>query len=850
MRIHKKLTRIVQTAAVIATLYAIPAYAQYHCEFTPVGAPICPPGTPLMLTCPLCPPPGIPRVTNDDSVYAKARTINQLREQLNELNTNINNVKEQTLNSFGKGGKRGYQFESDEWARIMASTAYGDSTMRPNPEVSDDADFAKTVDEVMASLYIRSDTSAPADQQLKMREKRKKIYDRLVVIANAKAEYAETLVRDPNSGKSVNRKMWEAVADQMKDSKDLREDTLVLASAKRATLSQEMRKTDLYATLTQLRSMRRIMDDEVILPSEYYDAAAQSARAAASSGSSRIDDMQSLINSTSIFNSTSNTQDVTPGTPEYTYRSELIRRVQVDFGIQLGSIVNSCRLDPARNDPHRDGYCPSNPNDPTKLDASPEAQRRLFLLGNVSHCACYDRESLSGKQPGELVFNTPYSRAQSISMMHNYVAHMNTMQQDVKLLDDMVACSHWADQQAADFKERVKPDLTRAMGFFGGGVTDHGPYRDPNPALGPIMNALSRLAPLPYYNVNADPSAIAASALNRHRDMANAACSIADALMQQPQDYFDEGAQRCVPRQVFDPSSGRSRMEYCLANDLNPPQSRMALAPVNIPFNGGQQRRYVIPGDQCRQNLLWGGRMIGPPLGNLAKWLQAEKIADMWYNTACGTDRNNPNVACGSNDNRYSAERERVDLRAEMDEVSRSFWARLQGLNDADDRAAANSSSATSRTGETAYLDPVAPSPNATSLRTNRGKNKAQQAISKQVEKLQAEIQDRYRRLAQFEAEAAAISPGTPLDSGLVSLKQHMNAQAARRRADLQKLDQFVAAMTSPANQSCIIRFEPTETQPVTIDCPNRPDDQFLCYNKPFTPGRPQVYWSPDIVDQ
>ena len=155
------------------------------------------------------------------------------------------------------------------------------------------------------------------------------------------------------------------------------------------------------------------------------------------------------------------------------------------------------------------------------------------------------------------------------------------------------------------------------------------------------------------------------------------------------------------------------------------------------------------------------------------------------------------------------------------------------------------------------------PAPNATSLRTSGGKNRGRQQISQQVTKLQEEITSRYRELDEFEAEMRAMADPQGNDATAINIrnwKANMLRQAVQRRMDLQKLDKLILAVNDPANRNCTIAFDPDppppatsgepQREPVTVNCRNREPETFFCYNKPYTAGRPQVYWAPDILDQ
>jgi len=90
---------IVLLAGLLWGLVSTSAYASPMCIFTPNGTPICTP--PFNLTCPVCPPPGFPKLTFEvDSIPAFGEIIGGLGT-LNDIKSDILSVQENIQEAFG-----------------------------------------------------------------------------------------------------------------------------------------------------------------------------------------------------------------------------------------------------------------------------------------------------------------------------------------------------------------------------------------------------------------------------------------------------------------------------------------------------------------------------------------------------------------------------------------------------------------------------------------------------------------------------------------------------------------------------------------------------------------------------
>jgi len=560
-------------------------------------------------------------------------------------------------------------------------------------------------------------------------------------------------------------------------------------------------------------------------------------------------------------------------------------------------------------DPSQDGYCPPDPNNPAATDFSAEALDRLKRVGNVSHCPDYNERGYSGRQPREVLFNTPASRAEAIAELHNTVNLVRGYIDAIRNFDDVVQCSNWANTQADYFWGIVKSHLGNAP--F--------PQNSLEAVKAPLFNAIDKRATtlnggwsIDYNLKTTDPVGMqnyARGTLTRFQHMASAACTVADTLMTAPGQIYNRAqagqGQNCVPtiaRYLL--PDNRPEYDFCLGQSW-PSGQRQSLAPMNIPNErqdaGGMVAdeilyfQQVVPsswnlGDQCRITYSYAGVMADPPLGSLGKWYQAEKIADKWYEDACGVPRAG-NARCGSNPSVQSAQYYRDDLNREMAKANEKFWAIVQGLNDADSRLAFERKPTTGGYGETAYIPPNIPQ---NDLRTAQGMANAKAAIAAQVELLRAELDERRRNLAKAESDAVALGEK---NDGIEAYKEWLRRSReniATSRAGLDNLQKFTDQTQDAKYAKCKLGFgvdlsnipsgmtvengmitqttpydaadypawkdantpanrNPTAIvrgnfEPITPDCPIETPQSFLCLDKSFTP-RGRVYYSPNIVD-
>lgn len=912
---------------VIATWVAMskPAHAQYWCEYLPNGSPICmPPPMDDWERCPLCPNPGIIKLTSDQSSIAEAA---KLAEQLGKTLEEYNKFMKSLGNAVDayQGPNDNDPIPSDAMALIIANAAkytHSDRALIHLDLSAQDMQDPRKVQKAIIRTYFTQNPNPSITEVLEIRQRRKQALGRAVLLTLSKAKAVETLgVTRPDEKLPHPYEMIRLFTVEAQKATTFRRQAKLIGAGLRMEQSMQIVMGDLLATWQQMRELVTLQSmpvtmgpvliavDDVPPPDPYGN----------------YNNVNNRVYDNGPNGNPSAFPDPQPGSVQHMLRQNMIERLQVPMPAASSGQNQTRHLAPdqvqilasydlpqqkiIRNNttvigPGADGYCPPDPNNPHQVDFSPQALDRLARLGNVSRCTAYTEKGYSGKQPGEALFNTPAHRAQQIADLHNIIKDVQEYQRIMKNYDDVVQCANWSNLQAEHFWLRV----TQVLG--------NAPYpADRIGELKPILmtametsvQQLNGGVPMDYNYRTVDMPTLnryAAATLGRFRHMGQAACAIADRIMTTPAQFLDlgpPGSRNCVPRPIAtadtdgNGSKDKTFYSFCLGNDY-PQGQRMSLAPAAIPdddrrqksFIGGDPNPYymkVLPGDECVIPTSFRGAVANPPIGALAKWYQAEKIADKWYEDSCGWRRDEAGV-CGTKPDTLSAQTARDDANRQIMEMNEKFWAMVQGLNDADDRLAYEQNPTLNNFGETAFLSPYVPERD---LRTEQGRNNARAAIAEHVQRLRADLSGRRTAIDRALIDATALGRDNVGSQLYAEWLRRTQANSAVAKQGLENLLTFAAQTENPEWHRCELGFGvditnlPTNVinqngeiglqdtnfnpnapvpryedepqpllrenyAPITPLCPPVVREEYLCLNKPFTP-RNGVYFTPSMLD-
>ncbi len=877
----------------VYSLQAPPVLAQYMCEFTPVGTPIClPPPVDDWERCPLCPNQGMLKLTDDNEQVAKGMLLLEQTQHIVEQYQKLTEIMDDiTKTMTGEGDND--DLRTDFYAETIAKMAdyYHEdrALIHVNLSAQEMRDPRK-VDSRILEAYYSKVPNPSVEAQMAIRQRRAEALGRSLQLVLAKSEAVRAIAEPaPDGSASHTQRALEAFEWEITHADTLTRLYNVIAAGIRLRMALRVVIADLQATKNQFLALQKLQDAPITAAPQ----AVMRDDAPIIDPYERYSAVQDEVAANSADASPSHIYNPSPGSGDYLIRFDMVKSLNVDMGFRVangsggtdpvpdggsGMLLNASQMDSGR-----DGYCPEDPNRPGYADFSPAAMDRLSRLGNPSHCIYYSENGRSGGQPQEPLFNTPASRAAVIAELHNTVIQIADMQQAALGFDDIMQCSAWSNTQADHFWTQVANTL---------GTTR--PFPNPNLARAPLLNRMISLDPFAYNLPETTLESAhdhAANLMTRFQRMSNAACRVSETLMASPKDILDLEPERrnCTMETWcryyggggwYRGSCANPRYVYCISNNY-PNSTRMTLAPANIPndrLNDTSDPNYrkVIVGDQCRIQYSFRGAVANPPLGQMGKWFQSEKVADKWYEDACGVGRRS-GLECGSNPDVFSAKINRDRVNEDIKKLNEKFWAMVQGLNDADDRLAFEQNPRGTDSGETAFLSPYTPGGDLT---TTAGAANAALAIADHTNRLRQDVQQRLNNLATVTAQADAVGAGNDNSEAYRTWRQRQQASIDQNRGQLNNLLEFANQISNPANRSCQLGFGVlvdstadvttvrdgiltvntdaplgnagaeyyADYRPLPPKCPTNIARQFLCLNKPFA-ARPVVYFSPEIKD-
>ncbi|TAH32319.1 MAG: hypothetical protein EYC62_09305 [Alphaproteobacteria bacterium] len=883
-------------ALAACVLQAPPVLAQYECEFTPVGTPIClPPPVDDFERCPLCPNPGMLKLTDDNEQLAKGRAlleqVNHIVEQYQKLNEIMDDI-----TSTLTGDHDTDDFRTDFYSQSIAAIAdyhHEDRALiHINLSAQEMRDPRKVNSRVLQTYYSREHPDM--ETQLAIRKRRAEAYARSVGLMLAKAEAVKAIVQpSPDGEKSHTQRAIEAYEWEITHADTIGRLYGVVAAGLRLRMALHVVTADLLATRNQFLSLQQLQSAPIVAAPQAY----MKDDAPIIDPYERYSAAQDEIANAGPDASPSHIYNPSPGSGDYLIRFEMVHNLNLNMGFRssdgnggmqelpnhggVPDVHPGALLDATQLDQGRDGYCPQDPDHPGHADFTAAAMDRLQRLGNPSHCVYYSENGHSGAQPQETLFNTASSRAAVIAELHNTVIQIADMQQAALGFDDIMQCKAWSQTQADHFWGQVAATL------------GHSPFPDPNMAKASLLNRMISIDPFAYNLPEPTVESAtqhASNLMSRFQRMSNAACRVSETLMASPRDILnlEPGGHNCTMQTWCRNYNGgwyrgnceNPRYVYCINNNY-PSGTRMTLAPANVPndrLEDASDPNYhkVIVGDQCRIQYSFRGAVANPPLGLMGKWFQSEKVADKWYEDACGVGRRSGRE-CGSNPDVFSAKINRDRVNEDIKKLNEKFWAMVQGLNDADDRLAFEQNPRGTDSGETAFLSPYVPSRD---LSTSEGAANAAIAIADQISRLRQDVQQRLRNLDAAVAHVDATADGNANSEAYRTWRQRQLEQIEINRTQLNNLLAFANQVMDSNNRSCRLGFGvyvdssadvttvhdgvlkvnteiPLGTaeaeyyenyRPLPPKCPTNIAREFLCLNKPFT-SRPAVYFSPEIKD-
>lgn len=825
------------------------AAAQTYCAFYPHGGPICePPGNPLRVTCPLCAVPSYPRLNSDGQQQALKQAIKEIKETATVVQETYKNISDVTQDMWGRAGQED-DMASDELLRGIVYPQYLQQYY-PNPDVDPEADMGTIAQQIADSQFAAP--SAVIIDQLALRRKREQIFGKQVLYSNAIALHTKSVTQTTQFGPAVGDQVGELLRQQVRDA--IQENNVrALLAARGATLraiyAMQNRQMGVLATMLTTESLEKFQNGGVDMkPPRFASADSENSAIQLASKDQKQPRTAMRLASDEPIEYTGESSVAFP-------KNAVMAQAQGGSGggdstypvmqrlYQVQDSLSSARLAIPTQTP--------GINVPTGF--TPDAQlAEMQALNFKLPAQKEEREAYKNSVLSRAIMIEKMHNQRLLAKLNiNAIQHMD----DTIACHEFSKTQLERVRQL--IVPRLRLVAGRFGGFpWGGGspATTIGaytqtaaPWTHPSyPAQKTNLDlAFEAIAGRPASDYHYVPETQQCSEhyeatdpgvtgrlltydttrfedyITRHRSAAVAGCMVADLMMRGTQAPNPRMfTTTCTPRMVRD-SEGSSDMTYCLEDN-----NRQVLAPLIIPnrpdLSTEDEIDDIVPGNyrspmgsvgaQCLQRVRMSRYAVndtatiingitvthpdgsytvqsnyytaanpGPPIGLLGKWLQAYKIERYWADNRYGKlAANQPPSGCqmaylGSEIFKRRAQAKLADIGQKHNEI-------IKALRDADGR---------SQVAAGQDDNPLT----AIDLSTPEGRWESMQIQQAEATKLEADLNEKLQRIAQYEQDRASIQlpAGAPAEVHRQwdANVQNMESVKAQILADIQHIRHF-----------------------------------------------------------